>query len=107
MRRLLIAFMLLCAPVTVTLASAVPATVDSRWAQAAGDDWKVDWKRLPGKRQYNLAETTVHGEFSERYGNDGGSDTYEIDLCPDCFLNKLLPWLRGQGAAIEPRSFDF
>lgn len=30
--------------------------------------------------------------------DDNSEITYTIiDLCPDCFQNRLLPWLRGQG----------
>lgn len=33
---------------------------------------------------------------------DGGSGTeYSVDICPSCFLNKLIPWLKSQGCKAE------
>lgn len=31
----------------------------------------------------------------------------EVDICPDCFKNKLVPWLISQGAKIKQEDWDW
>jgi len=39
---------------------------------------------------------------------EGGTGTeYEIDLCPKCFKERLVPWLKSEGAAIEEKEWDW
>ena len=39
---------------------------------------------------------------------EGGSGTeIEVDLCPTCFKEKLVPWLRSQGATIEEKEWEW
>ena len=35
-----------------------------------------------------------------------GTETW-VDMCPDCFENKLVPWLREQGAKIQVKHWDW
>jgi hypothetical protein len=60
---------------------------------------------------YNVNETEIKITIKQKEGTsypEGGSGTeYEIDLCPSCFTNRLIPWLRSQGAAIEEREWDW
>jgi hypothetical protein len=60
---------------------------------------------------YAINETEVSIRITQKEGNscpDGGSGTkYDIDLCPTCFKNKLIPWLRSQGATIQEIEWDF
>jgi hypothetical protein len=30
----------------------------------------------------------------------------EVDICPACFKNKLIPWLISQGAKIEEKDYE-
>lgn len=32
---------------------------------------------------------------------------YEIDLCPACFKDKLVPWLQSQGADIKAKGWHW
>ena len=60
---------------------------------------------------YSVNETEIFIEVRQKKGQDypeGGSGTkYEIDLCPDCFKKKLVPWLLSQGAVIKQEDWDW
>jgi len=66
-----------------------------------GDDWHAG--------TWEVNETTVRIEIKQKKGDnypEGGSGTeYEIDICPDCFKNKLVPWLKSQGADIQQKEW--
>ena len=58
---------------------------------------------------YKVNETEIKIIMKQKEGSsypEGGSGTeYEIDLCPECFKNRLIPWLKGEGATIEERKW--
>lgn len=60
---------------------------------------------------YAVDETEISIKVTQKEGNsypEGGSGTeYDIDLCPKCFKNKLIPWLRSQGAHVQEIEWDF
>jgi hypothetical protein len=60
---------------------------------------------------YEVNETEVCVTVRQKEGSsypDGGSGTeYQIDLCPTCFKEKLVPWLRSQGADIKEEDWDW
>lgn len=60
---------------------------------------------------FHINATTILVKITQNKGTDypeGGSGTkYDIDLCPDCFKDKLIPWLRSQGAVIEKLEWDW
>ena len=42
------------------------------------------------------------------YHYDGGYFTHiNVDICPKCFLTKLVPWLESQGVKINKTELDF
>lgn len=71
-----------------------------------GDEWTCGWKH-----EHNVNETEVQVVVRQKEGYnlpDCGSGTeYEIDLCPDCFRDRLVPWLRSQGAKVENKEWDW
>ena len=68
-----------------------------------GDEWSAG--------SYIVDETEISIVVKQKQGNecsDGGNGTeYDIDLCPDCFKNKLIPWLRSQGAHVQEIEWDW
>ena len=54
---------------------------------------------------YEVDETEMKISIKQREGNqsyDGGYGAeIEVDICPDCFMTKLVPWLQSQGANIK------
>jgi hypothetical protein len=62
---------------------------------------KADWDA----GVYVVDETEIkiiikHKEGSCYPEGSWGSE-YEIDLCPECFRERLIPWLKGEGANIK------
>lgn len=62
---------------------------------------------------FSVSETKlkIETQLSQREGSnypEGGMGTeYEIDLCPECFKNRLVPWLQSEGAKIEERDWEY
>lgn len=62
---------------------------------------------------YELNETEVSIKTIIRHSNGysypegGNSINYEIDICPECFMEKLIPWLKSQGADIKETESDW
>lgn len=82
--------------------------VKSRRCDLCGTESKgSEWQ----KGCYEVAETEITVEVRQKEGNsypEGGSGTkYEIDLCPKCFKNRLIPWLKSQGATIQEEEWDW
>lgn len=48
-------------------------------------------------RQYDVSEVTIEYRHGYHYPEGSSTTSIIIDLCPECFTNKLLPWLRAQG----------
>jgi hypothetical protein len=71
------------------------------------DGWENNWI----KGDYTLEETelTIAVRHKDGYScPDGGNGTeYEIDLCPKCFKERLIPWLKSQGATVERKDWDW
>ncbi len=71
--------------------------------EVKGDDWQAG--------SWEINETTVSIEIKQKEGTnypEGGSGTkHEIDICPDCFKGKLIPWLKSQGADIQEKEWDW
>lgn len=56
-------------------------------------------------------ETEINITIKQREGwscSDGGSGTeYEIDMCPKCFKDRLIPWLKSEGAQIDEKKWEW
>lgn len=73
--------------------------------ETAGDNWeKSDWQVT----NTTNVSTRVSAKCNRSYWGDGGEGAeIIIDLCPWCFRDKLMPWLREQGANIEVKEYDW
>lgn len=62
-------------------------------------------ERWGAERSYVVRETSVRlKEGTIDHDNNGGSHVETVvDICPGCFKDKLVPWLRSQGATVEPK----
>lgn len=58
---------------------------------------------------YEVNETEISIKIKQKEGSNypsGGNGTeQEVDLCPDCFKDKFIPWLKSQGAKIEEKEW--
>ena len=50
-------------------------------------------------------QVKVSAKKGKCYPDDYYGKKFVVDLCPDCFRSKLLPWLRSQGAEIKEQEF--
>ena len=50
--------------------------------------------------------TTVKLNEAMCYPGDCYGETTSFDICPDCFKDKLIPWIKSQSGA-EPRKMDY
>ena len=58
------------------------------------------------KDHYDVAETRVESQVGVSYPEDSWGEIWEIDVCPECFRDKLIPWVESFGhAKIESRSW--
>ncbi len=52
---------------------------------------------------YDYCTTKIKLEAGTNYGYTGNYDKYWVDLCSDCFSDKLIPWLQEQGCKIQQK----
>ncbi len=90
---------------TVTNQKLVKKTCDLCGKEARAED---DWDSASS---FDYDETTVEVKVvrkkGERYPSGGSETEYAVDLCPDCFAKKLIPWLESQGAAVHETDIDW
>jgi hypothetical protein len=58
--------------------------------EAANGDWSA--------KTYDVAVVTVSMEVGEDFGGSGSIKRTSYELCLDCFRNRLMDWIEGQGA---------
>jgi hypothetical protein len=56
--------------------------------------------------QGNVNETKIEWRTGDSWPEGGSGELIKIDICPDCFKNKLIPWLESQGAKINKSEWD-
>jgi hypothetical protein len=73
----------------------------------------TDWSEFS---YYEVNETEISINIKHKKGNcEKGTNClegencveYEVDLCPDCFKDKLVPWLQSQGAQIDKKELEW
>lgn len=65
-----------------------------------GDEW--------GSGEFDVAETEVICRTGEAYPETGNGEQYELDICPKCFKEKLVPWVESHGRGKhEPTRWDY
>jgi len=68
---------------------------------------KHDWST----GTYDVNETEFKILIRQRNGvnyPEGGWGTeYEADICPNCFKDKLIPWLDSQGCKVKKKQWDW
>jgi hypothetical protein len=58
-----------------------------------------------GRREETETEVTMK-VLKHDYDGGGTSHSWTYDICPECFANKLAPWIEAQGGS-KPRVEDF
>jgi len=61
--------------------------------------------------EWNVNETEIEVKIRRREGNNypecGSGTKIVVDMCPECFINRLVPWLNSQGAGIKTEEWDW
>jgi len=52
-------------------------------------------------------ETTVMMRTGSDWPGGGSGEKVEIDICPDCFVGKLIPWVKEQGGTPTVTERDY
>lgn len=88
---------------TRTYDSLIETACDLCGAVAKSGNWESS--------TYEVNETEIEVTVRQKDGDnypDGGSGTkYEIDMCPKCFKDRLVPWLISEGAKIKQIDWDW
>ena len=65
------------------------------------------WKNSIWSINETEIEITVRQTEGTNYPEGGFGTEYIIDLCPECFKNRLVPWLKSEGAKVEEKEWDW
>lgn len=60
-----------------------------------------NWK---GESTYEIDNVVVLTKTGSSYPEGGHIEVTKFDICPDCFKNKLIPWMAKNGAS--PRTSE-
>lgn len=71
----------------------------------------VDYDALLGYDHGNVEDSiTIEREIRSwsSYPEGGGDNTFqEIHICPKCWTDRMLPWLKSQGVNINEKRTDY
>jgi len=56
-----------------------------------------DWETSAWGVAESEIEIEVRYKDGSSYPEGGSGQKYNVDICPDCFREKLIPWLESQG----------
>lgn len=62
---------------------------------------------IESRGNYSCDEITIESKEGNSYPGSGNADYKFVDMCKTCFDNKLIPWLKSQGAEIQTRETDW
>ena len=68
-----------------------------------GKTTKSEWKN----GSFDATETEIRLRTGSSYPEGGGGEETEIDICPDCFTSKLIPWVQAQGGKPTTKEWDW
>lgn len=65
---------------------------------------KSNWR----EEFYDATETSAELKTGRSYPEGGDGEKYEIDICPECFKKKLIPFVETFGISkIHPKRWDY
>ncbi len=81
----------------------IPARMEERIVRTTCDLCKKDTD--PGN--YEIDEVQVSRRHGSYYPDGGGAgDQVEVDICGECFLSRLIPWLESLGVKPVTTEWD-
>jgi len=52
-------------------------------------------------------KVTVHHTKGKDYPEGGWGTEFIVDMCPECFRDKLIPWINSQGGDVQEKEWDW
>lgn len=81
----------------------ISVTCDICHKKYNGDHWNSGY--------YTVDETeisiTIRHKVGDSYPEGGSGTELEIDICPTCFKDKLVPWIKSYGSILNEKEWDF
>ena len=65
--------------------------------------WPDGWEKGP----HDVAEVTLELREGRSYPDGGSGKKYFVDMCPECFKTKLIPWLSSLGCTLQVKDRDY
>ncbi|HYA43043.1 MAG TPA: hypothetical protein VEF34_17205 [Syntrophobacteraceae bacterium] len=59
----------------------------------------------PDSGRYCVNEVTIRLRTGEDYIESSRGKTFTVDMCPKCFVEKLVPWFESQGARVREENW--
>jgi hypothetical protein len=56
---------------------------------------------------YEINETKIQYRQGVSFPEYTNGTKICVDICPDCFMNKLIPWFTNQGVHIEEEDWEW
>lgn len=56
---------------------------------------------------FDAIETEVMMKTGDNWPEGGSGETTTFDICPTCFVARLMPWLKSQGAEPEVKEWEW
>lgn len=81
----------------------IPAKISKRLVKTTCD---ICTKKIE-EELYTVDEVTIEYKTGSSYPEGGSGDEIGVDMCGKCFNNKLIPWLKEQGANPTTREWDW
>lgn len=78
---------------TVTQPAKTYEAVKEVTCDICGDTTETNWKKDP----YDAVESTVELKTGYNLPEGGAGEKIEIDICPKCFQETLVPWVQSVG----------
>lgn len=83
----------------------VKRTCDICGREAVDDTrWKCDTQ---WQHNETTLRVTVHQTDGTNYPEGGWGTEFIVDMCPQCFKDKLLPWIKSQGGDVQEQDWGW
>lgn len=69
-----------------------------------GPDWWTDHYTDVEETEIKIV---IKGRSGTNYGTEGHGKELEIDLCPECFKQRFVAWLKSEGADIDYSEYSY
>ena len=66
-----------------------------------------NWETSTWRVAESEIEIKVRCETGASFPEGGNSEKYYIDICPECFKSKLIPWLESQGCKVKFKDWSW